>query len=132
MPAARACQGLNPASSVHRIQQAIERFLDASERPVLCEPGEEALAIGSDNFVLEQRNGCLSLQAWDDRRNLVRRVTGIDSEGRGRLDLRIERFGKRAGTLALADLGRPRNQGLQLTSARQGFRDVFRRFLRRR
>jgi hypothetical protein len=116
---------------VQEIQQAIERFLDASERPVLCEPGEESLAICRDNFVLEQRHGGLSLQAWDERRNLVRRVVGIESEGRGRLNLRIERFGKRSGTLALADLGRPANQSLSLRATRQEFRDVFRRFLRR-
>jgi hypothetical protein len=116
---------------VQEIQQAIERFLDASERPVLCEPGEEALAIRRDNFVLEQRNGCLSLHAWDDRRNLMRRVVGIESASRGRLDLRIERFAKRAGTLALADLAQPRNQSLPLRAARREFRDVFRRFLRR-
>jgi hypothetical protein len=116
---------------VQKIQQAIERFLDASERPVLCEPGEEALAIAGDNFVLEQRSTGLSLQAWDDRRNLVRRVVGIQSEERGRLTLRIECFGKRAGLLTLADLGRARNRSLPLRSARQEFRDTFGRFLRR-
>jgi len=73
----------------------------------------------------------LFLQAWDERRNLTRRIVGVQSEVRGRLDLRIERFGKRLGVLALADLDQPRHQNLPLRAARQGFRDVFRRFLQR-
>ena len=98
---------------------------------MLCEPGEEPLAIAADNFVVESRNGNLSLEAWDERRNVARRVVGIASESRGRLELRIQRFGGRPGILALADLEKPRNQTLPLRAARQEFRDVFRRFLRR-
>jgi hypothetical protein len=97
----------------------------------LCEPGEESLAITADNFVLESRHGVLSLQAWDDRRNLVRKVTGIEDESRGKLVLRIERFGKRSGTLSLIDLRRTAGQNLELRSARLEFRELFRRFLRR-
>jgi hypothetical protein len=98
---------------------------------VLCEPGEESLVITADNFVLESRNGALSLQVWDDRRNLVRRVTGIEDESRGKLVLRIERFGKRSGTLSLIDLRRTAGQNLDLKSTRLEFRELFRRFLRR-
>ncbi|HTA42062.1 MAG TPA: hypothetical protein VK789_06425 [Bryobacteraceae bacterium] len=113
------------------IQQTIERFLQACTEPVLCEPGEESLVITADNFVLESRNGVLSLQAWDDRRNLVRRVTGIEDESHGKLVLRIERFAKRAGTLSLVDLRRTAGQNLELRSTRLEFRELFRRFLRR-
>ena len=113
------------------IQQTIERFLQVCTEPVLCEPGEEPLAITADNFALESRNGILSLQAWDDRRNLVRRVTGIESELRGKLVLRIERFGKRSGSLSLIDLQRTAGQNVELKSLRLEFRELFRRFLRR-
>ena len=113
------------------LQQTIERFLEACAEPVLCEPGEQSLAIGADNFVLESRDGALSLQAWDDRRNLVRRVTGIEDQSRGKLVLRIERFGKRSGTLSLIDLERTRGQNVLLRSTRLEFRELFRRFLRR-
>ena len=89
------------------------------------------MAITRENFALESRNGSLQLQAWDGRRNLVRRVVGIQSEQRGKLTLRIERFGKRSGTLALVDLSRPGNQNLTLRGTRQDFREDFRRFLRR-
>jgi len=113
------------------IQQIIQRFLDACTEPVLCEPGEESLAISANNFQLELRNGVLNLQAWDDRRNLVRRVTGIEDQSRGKLVLRIERFAKRSGTLSLVDLRRPAGQSLEIKSARLEFRELFRRFLRR-
>ena len=113
------------------IRQTIERFLSACQQPVLCEPGEESLAISTENFALESRAGGLTLQAWDDRRNLVRRVTAIERETRGKLVLRIERFGKRAGELSLVDLEAPAAQNTNLRSARLEFRERFRRFLRR-
>jgi len=116
---------------VNEIRQIIERFLDASTRPVLVEAGEEALALTTANFALELRNGALTLQAWDERRNLVRRVKGIERETRKKLVLHIERFGKRAGTLELVDLGRASSEQVTLRSARLEFRERFHRFLRR-
>ena len=113
------------------LKDTIERFLASCKRPSLCEPGEDSVAITGNNVVLETRNGAVNLQAWDERRNLVRRVVGIQSEQPGRLTLRIERFGKRPGTLSLVDLDRPRNQSLTLRGTRQDFREDFRRFLRR-
>src|SRR5260370_2210712 len=109
----------------------IGRFIASCREPVLCEPGEESLAITSDNFSLEARNDILTLQAWDDRRNLARRVTGIEQQTRGKLVLRIERFAKRTGTLSLIDLHVAKNQNVTLRSGRLEFRELFRRFLRR-
>jgi len=116
---------------VDEIRQTVERFLTGCLDPVLCEPGEESLAISHDNFVLESRNGALRLQAWDARRNLVRRLTGIERESRGKLVLKVERFGKRTGTLELVDLKRAAGENVPLRSARLHFRDRFRRFLLR-
>jgi hypothetical protein len=118
-------------ASVCETRDIIERFLESSLQPVLLEPGEETLAISTGNFVLESRGGCLSLQAWDERRNLVRRVRGIERQARGKLILRIERFGKRAGTLELRDLRRSDGENVTLRGARLEFRECFRRFLRR-
>jgi len=95
---------------------------------VLCEPGEESVTITADNFVLESRNGLLSLQAWDDRRNLVRRITGIESQTRAKLILRIQRFGQKAGTLSLIDLRRSAGENVALKACRLEFREQFRRF----
>ena len=113
------------------ILEAVERFLEASLDPVLYEPGEECLVITPENFVLEERSGCAQLQAWDQRRNLVRRVTGIERQSHGKLVLRVARFGKLEGTLELIDLRRAVRDNVPLRSARLEFREQFRRFLRR-
>jgi hypothetical protein len=113
------------------IQKAIERFLEASKDPVLCEPGEEWLAITPENFVLEERGACTHLQAWDHRRNLVRRITAIERETRGKLVLKVARFGNLPGTLELIDRRRALCDNVPLKSARLEFREHFRRFLRR-
>jgi hypothetical protein len=98
---------------------------------VLCEPGEECLAIGPENFVVEVRGACAQLQAWDQKRNLVRRVSAIERAARGKLVLRVARFGKLAGTLELIDRRRVTQDNVPLRSARLGFREQFRLFLRR-
>jgi hypothetical protein len=113
------------------LRQTIESFLLACRQPALSEPGEETLALSAANFALETRGSALSLQAWDDRRNLVRRVTGIERQTRGKLVLKIERFAKRPGTLALIDLAQPSGQDVALHTRRLEFRDRFRLFLRR-
>jgi hypothetical protein len=97
----------------------------------LSEPGEEIIEIQNGNFVLDEQNGSLLLQAWDDRRNIARKVTGIESQTKSRLTLRIERFGGKKGTLALIDLKRTDPLTLSRRTARLEFREVFRRILRR-
>src|SRR5581483_3092763 len=111
--------------------QAIDRFVDSAKQPALMEPGDESIAIGADNFVVSDQGSNLVLQAWDDRRNLVRRITAIHAESRGRLELRFERFGKKTGTLLLVDLDRGARDRLELHAGRLEFREQFRRFLRR-
>jgi hypothetical protein len=80
---------------------------------------------------VEWRNGRLNLQAWDDRRNLLRRVLYVENERPGRLELAIERFGKRLGSVWLVDTARPANQTLERRGGRLSFREQFRRFLGR-
>jgi len=80
---------------------------------------------------VEVRGACVQLQAWDEKRNLVRRVSTIEREARGKLVLRVARFGKLAGTLELIDRHRVRGDNLPLRAARLGFREQFRLFLRR-
>jgi hypothetical protein len=116
---------------VTEILQAIERFLESSQDPVLCEPGEEWLAITPNSFVIEAQGAFAQLQAWDQRRNLVRRVISVERETRGKLVLNVARFGKLRGTLELIDRRRAMRDNVPLRSARLGFREQFRRFLRR-
>lgn len=84
-----------------------------------------------DCFALECRNGAVVLQAWDDKRNVVRRVMAIESQTRARIVLRVERFGKRTGSLSVVDLKRADGQAVGRRTARLEFREVFRRFLLR-
>src|SRR6202171_1473092 len=62
---------------------------------------------------------------------MVRRMSSIHSQTRGRLALRVERFARRTGVLALVDRAVPSNHGLDRAGVRLEFRERFRRFLRR-
>ena len=95
------------------------------------EPGEEPVRLVSDNFALEFRAGRLTLQVWDEERNIVRRVTAVSSAHPGRVELAVERFGKRAGSLLLMDRRAARNHDGDAYAARLTYRERFRRSLRR-
>src|SRR5579871_2523272 len=110
-------------------QAAIERFLKASRQPALLEPGEDVLPLGDGNFVLETRGSRLTLQAWDRTRNLVRRVSAIKEEARGRLELTVERFARREGSLYLIDLATPTGAETGRRGPRRVFRERFREML---
>jgi hypothetical protein len=110
-------------------QSAIERFLKASRQPALLEPGEDVLPLGQGNFVLESRASRLVLQAWDEKRNLVRRVARIKAETRGRLELVVERFARREGSLFLIDLAHPAGAETGRRGPRRVFRERFREML---
>ena len=112
-------------------QAAIERFLKSALRPALLEPGEPLLALGADNFTLQLRSSRLTLQVWDQTRNLVRRVTGVAHEARGRLELAGEQVARREGRLFLVDLARPSSLDFERRSERLVFRERFRQFLTR-
>lgn len=118
-------------SPPEELRDAIESFLRQTRAPALLEPGEDVLPLVSDSFSLDLTNARLTLQAWDDRRNLARRITAVESERPGRLELTFERFGKRTGTLAIIDTARPQLQPHALNGHRKVFREQFRRFLSR-
>src|ERR1017187_9306820 len=117
--------------SAEETRLAIEAFLKNSRQPALLEPGEELLAIGSDNFSLELRGERLTLQAWDRTRNLARRVMGIKQSTPARLEMVVEHFARREGVVFLVDLGRRAGSELGRRSERLVFRERFRLFLRR-
>ncbi len=113
------------------VQAAIERFLKSSRQPALLEPGEPLLPLAADNFTLQLRSSRLTLQVWDQTRNLVRRVTGVAHEARGRLELVVEQFARKEGRLFLVDLARPSSTDFERRSERLVFRERFRQFLTR-
>ena len=110
---------------------AIENFLVSCRLPAILEPGEEPLPLASGCYHLEIRGPRLLLQAWDEKRNITRRVAGVEDSKRGRLTLRVERFGGRQGSVLLFDQARPANQSADRRGSRMVFRETFRRFLRR-
>jgi len=117
--------------SADQTRAEIEAFLKNSRQPALLEPGEELLPLTADNFSLDLRGVRLTLQAWDRTRNLTRRVTGIKDSTIARLEMTVERFPRREGSLFLVDLGRRAGADLGRRSSRLVFRERFRLFLRR-
>ena len=118
-------------SSPAEIRVQLERFLSTSRRPALIEPGEPLLLLEPHQYALEDHPGYLMLQAWDDTRNLVRKIRGIERIERGKLLLSVLRFGGREGELHLIDMAHPRTQEWERRGSRFVFRERFRRMLAR-
>lgn len=113
------------------LQAAIGSFLASCRRPALLEPGEDLLELAEGSFELACAAGRLTLQAWDRKRNLVRRVREAKSQVPGRMELLVERFGGKQGRVYLIDLDRPAGHDAGRRSARLVFRERFREFLAR-
>lgn len=114
----------------NKILQVTQAFLRGSREPVLVEPGEEPLALAPENYCLELRQGRVLFQAWDQQRMIVRRLVAVRENSRGRLELAVERFGKRQGAVLFYDQARG-GQPERRRGARLVLREVFRRSLRR-
>ena len=95
------------------------------------EAGDDPLPVVPESFTLTARSGAVTVECWDRHRNLVRRVRRVQSEKRGRMDLEIERYGAKSGTLTLLDLADPSNRHADRSGARLKYREQFRRSLRR-
>lgn len=115
----------------HEARLAIERFLKASQKPVLMEPGEDPLAVTPETFAVGTRGSAVIIECWSESRNVTRRVTGLRLERPGRLELEIERFGRRAGILTLIDMGGAGNREATRRGARLKYRERFRQSLLR-
>lgn len=112
------------------VDAAIGDFLRKSRQPVLMEPGEDPLPITPETFAL--RPGVMvTVECWSETRNLVRRVRGVLRQKRGSVELEVERFGGRAGTLLLVDLADPANYDARRRGSRLKYRERFRLSLRR-
>src|SRR6266851_5076082 len=119
------------ATDAETAQEAIVRFLANCRVPALLEPGEPQFLLYSDNFEYELLNGRLNLRVWDQQRTLFRKVSRVLRQKTGQLELEIERFGKRIGSLQLLDLARPQSQVATRKGNRQEYRERFRRSLSR-
>ncbi|HXN45255.1 MAG TPA: hypothetical protein VN893_01355 [Bryobacteraceae bacterium] len=111
-------------------EAAIRRFLGAARQPALIEPGEDRFLLAEGTYALEWHGSRLLIQVWDERRNLARRVVGVQEERTGKLELVIERFGGIEGRITLQDVARAGPAAVRRTP-RLVFREEFRRALRR-
>jgi hypothetical protein len=109
------------------MQALILAFVLAAKEPCAVEPGQEPLPLVEGSYEVALSGGRVTIQAWSANTNLVRRVTGVLSQAAGRLELEIERFGKRMGTLVLVDKA---HRTAEKTTRRAG-RLVFREWMRR-
>lgn len=115
--------------SAEEIQTAVERFLSISRQPILLEPGEDPFPLTKGHYTIEAKHNRLIIQVWDQARVLVRRVLAVAKQGKGRVELVVEKFGKRTGQVILADQSNPAAATILLRGKRVTFREQFRRFL---
>lgn len=113
------------------LQRTIEEFIAGAAQPVLLDSGEEPLRLAPDRWNLTNTNGRLVIQAWDDRRNLVRRIIALKDGGRHRLSLITERFPKTRAEMTIADLAAPSGAELERRTTRLVFRERFQLMLAR-
>jgi hypothetical protein len=116
--------------SAEQIRSSLAGSVANCRQPAMLEPGEELLALETGNFVLAFRGSRLTIEAWCQKRNLARRIVGIKRESTARLELEVERFGRREGPLFLLDLARSTGVETGRRSWRLVFRERFGRFLR--
>ncbi len=113
------------------VRDAIEEFLKTAAQPVLIEPGEDPLPISAGKFAIGTRADMCTLECWDETRNLVRRIRAVGKARRGFLELEVERFGGRTGSLLMIDLAQASNTPAARHGARLKYREQFRMSLRR-
>ena len=112
------------------MEDTIRRFLSGCRDPVLVEPGEEPIPLEANRYTIESRGDSCVLHAWNESGNLVRRVTAIVRESRGKLEARARRFGTGEATLTLMDAAR-KSASLQRLAGPLQFREALRRMIAR-
>lgn len=113
--------------SIMSVRTAVESFLAGAAEPCVVEPGYDPLPLIPGQWEIAEAGRALLLQAWSRETNLVRRVVALGAARPGELELAIERFGRRGGTLRLID----RAHGKAAAATRRAGRLVFREWLRR-
>lgn len=113
------------------LRTTIESFVAAAVQPAMLDPGEEPLALIADQWSVCEWNGRLVLQAWDQRRNLVRKITGLKEQRRDRLCLITERFRNAQAELQIADLAAPNGREMGRKTSRIAFCERFHLMLAR-
>jgi len=113
------------------VLQQLEQFLAGATLPALLEPGEPILPLTDSNHSLELKPSHVLFQAWEEHRNLTRRVVRVHQPERGKLELAVKLFGGKEGKLLLLDLASPRTAEWRKRGRKLEFRERFRQFLTR-
>lgn len=95
------------------------------------EPGEPVIPLKPGLYSLEAARDGVLLESWADGRVLRRRLKAVRKSSRRRLDLDIERFPRKRGTLCFVDLDAPGAAGFETESSRGVARERFRRWCER-
>ncbi len=107
------------------LQEVLDRFIAGAAQPALLDPGEEPLALVPGQWSTSVWNGRLVLQAWDHRRNLVRKIISLKEQRRDMLCFIAERFPKAQAELQIADMAAPQGRDLERRTLRHAFRERF-------
>jgi hypothetical protein len=129
MPEAARSPSPEPAT-LEALRNRILDFVAACRQPVLKEEDAEPLAIAPDRFQLQEQNGALLLETWDERRTVARRVIGIRSTDDRGIVLVVRKFGGREGEVVIVDTAM-RGAALDRNLRRKNFRERFRALLAR-
>jgi hypothetical protein len=117
--------------SIQDVSDQIAAFLSNANEPAVVEPGQEPIPLSPGAYHVDLAGDRLFLEAWTSNRSLSRRITGVVEAKQKRLQLSIEKFGKKQGVLELIDLAGPRSAAITRRAVRQTYREQFRRSLLR-
>jgi hypothetical protein len=117
--------------SIQHVSEQIAAFLSNANEPAVVEPGQEPIPLSPGAYNIDLSGERLFFEAWTRERSLSRRITGVVEARQNRLQLSIEKFGKRQGVLELIDLSGPRSAAIARRASRQTYREQFRRSLLR-
>ncbi len=119
------------APPVEAVAARWEAFLRAATQAAILHPGDEPMLLREGCYAARAQAQGLLIEAWDEHRNLSRRVVAVEAESRGRLVLRFEKFGGGTGLLEVVDLAAPRAAPALRSARRHILRERLRRWLAR-
>ena len=126
MPVASPKQQPSPIELV----TVIEDFLRDCRRPVAVEDEQAPIRLEHGGHAVEVHGEQCVLHVWGEEGNIVRRVLSVRSQGVGRLELNVRRFGAKTSTLTLRD-SRANREALRRITEQIEFREFLRRTLTR-
>jgi hypothetical protein len=120
-----------PRRDADAIRAAVLQFVKSCGKPSLLEPGEDFFELTGDSYSLDLRAGRLTMAAWDERRNVVRRVIDAREPRGDRMELVVERFGGKRGSIWLVDRASAKADWIVRRGSRLVFQARFEQFLAR-